>query len=125
MAFPYLYKMQHHFDDSLWIRIIFMRCQDEDLTTKERASDREIGQDLSHFGHQARRKFMQMLHNQYQLGLTEEEVCKKITTSSYYQYLKSLHCHIRSIECHEEIRNSPQGSQEAVSFDYCIRLFIS
>ena len=59
----------------------------------------EVGQDLSHFAHQARRSFMHAVYEYYLKGVPHEQFEYELSGSAYFQHIKRLNLKITAVHC--------------------------
>ena len=109
MASPYLYTMQHAFDNGRQITMSFKF----DPSVKDQDDKTDVGQDLSHFAHRARRFFMHRVYECYLQGITHERLEDELSNSAYFQHIKRLNLNIRSVTCN--VINRCYNNQQSVS----------
>ena len=109
-----LYAMQHIYDDNCQVRACFVR----DSSKVANLDDWELGQDLSHFAHRDRRRFMQIMHLSQLHEADEVQIHGRLAESAYFKYLCSLGLKISSITQ----KNVEKRDQDCVCYHYCVML---
>ena len=116
--------MQHHYDGGYIIKMKFELDPAQLVENTSQNTNLDLGQDLSHFPHRARRSFMQSVHKQKLQGAHHKDVCTNLAAEAYYQHLQSLGFNIVSIKCQTKHPFQLFDEQELTIYQYCVTLSI-